>query len=187
LALTMKKLAVFLMIIVWLTGSHISVASAWFNSWALIEDFHGNQLWIEVWSDEAWDALAQLNGNGSMRWIGGVVEAYDNEWGFRFAPDTVRVSDGWVAESWPIPSLGSFLGKFAWTWAGVVEARGSPDVNRDLVINVVDLTIVSLAYGSFDGDPDYNPVADITEDGFVDMRDLSRVARYLGEFADFVP
>jgi len=25
-------------------------------------------------------------------WIGGIVEKYDNKWGFRFKPDTVRVA-----------------------------------------------------------------------------------------------
>lgn len=55
------------------------------------------------------------------------------------------------------------------------------DVNEDGQVNVVDLTIVSLAYGALLGEPDYNPNADINKDGIVDMRDLRIVAYYLGE------
>jgi hypothetical protein len=54
------------------------------------------------------------------------------------------------------------------------------DINEDRVIDVIDLTIVSLAYGSFADEPDYNPQADIYTDGIVDMRDLSLVAMNLG-------
>jgi hypothetical protein len=55
------------------------------------------------------------------------------------------------------------------------------DINGDGLVSVVDLTIVCLAYGNFKGEPDYDPEADINEDDIVDMRDLSTVARHLGE------
>ncbi len=55
------------------------------------------------------------------------------------------------------------------------------DVNEDNLINVVDLTIVSLSYGYFIGEPGYNPAADINKDGIVDMQDLVTVALHLGE------
>ena len=55
------------------------------------------------------------------------------------------------------------------------------DIDGDGLVSVVDLTIVSLAYGNFKGEPGYNPVADINEDDIVDMRDLYIVARHLGE------
>lgn len=54
------------------------------------------------------------------------------------------------------------------------------DVNSDGAVDVIDLTRVSLAYGTFEGEPDYNPEADINTDGIVDMRDLSMVAHSLG-------
>ncbi len=57
----------------------------------------------------------------------------------------------------------------------------SGDINNDGIVNVVDLTIVSLAYGTFEGEPGYNPDADLTQDGLVDMRDLVIVARNLGK------
>jgi hypothetical protein len=55
------------------------------------------------------------------------------------------------------------------------------DVNGDGLINVIDLTLVSLAYGSFEGEPDYNPDADLNSDGIVDMKDMATVARNLGK------
>jgi len=55
------------------------------------------------------------------------------------------------------------------------------DVNQDGQVNVVDLTMVSLAYGTLEGEPGYNPDADLNNDGIVDMRDLRIVAYYLGE------
>ena len=54
------------------------------------------------------------------------------------------------------------------------------DVNEDNSVNVVDLSIVSLAFGCMIGEPDYNPVADINKDGWVNMSDLVIVAYYLG-------
>ena len=54
------------------------------------------------------------------------------------------------------------------------------DVNNDGIIDILDLTIVSLSYGAFEGEPDYSQEADMTEDGVVDIRDVSTVARYVG-------
>lgn len=63
---------------------------------------------------------------------------------------------------------------------GRVLATILGDVNGDGIVNILDLTIVSLSYGSFKDEPGYNPEADINEDGIVDMRDLAIVARRLG-------
>lgn len=60
----------------------------------------------------------------------------------------------------------------------IIRLRG--DVNDDGIVNVFDLTIVSLSYGFFQGEPGYNPIADLNDDGLVDMRDLVVVARNLG-------
>ncbi len=54
------------------------------------------------------------------------------------------------------------------------------DVNEDGIVNVIDITIVSVAYGSFEVDPDYNPQADLNADGIVDMWDLTAVGMNLG-------
>jgi hypothetical protein len=64
---------------------------------------------------------------------------------------------------------------------GLVQAAIPGDVNGDGIVNVLDLTIVSLSFGSFIGEPDYNPQADLNHDGIVDMKDLSTVAINLGK------
>ena len=63
---------------------------------------------------------------------------------------------------------------------GTVKIKMEGDVNGDGSVDVIDLSIVSLAYGSFEGEPDYNPDADLNKDGVVDMRDLATVAMNLG-------
>lgn len=55
------------------------------------------------------------------------------------------------------------------------------DVNRDGVVDIFDLSKVGRAFGSFEGDPDYDIEADINEDGIVDMRDIAIVAVHYGE------
>jgi hypothetical protein len=62
-----------------------------------------------------------------------------------------------------------------------IPSNARADVNGDEIVNVMDVTIVSLSYGTFEGEPNYNPEADITKDGIVDMGDLVVVARHLGE------
>jgi len=53
------------------------------------------------------------------------------------------------------------------------------DYNRDGVINVIDLTFVSFAYGCMIGDPCYDEDADFNSDGIVDMRDIYVAAYHL--------
>ena len=64
---------------------------------------------------------------------------------------------------------------------GTVKVKMPGDVDGDGTVDVADLSIVSMAYGTFVGEPNYNPDADLNRDGVVDMRDLSTVARNLGK------
>jgi hypothetical protein len=66
---------------------------------------------------------------------------------------------------------------------GTVLSGIEGDVNRDGIVNVIDLTFVSYSYGAFAGEPYYNLNADLNKDGIVDMRDLSTVAFNLGQTA----
>jgi hypothetical protein len=51
------------------------------------------------------------------------------------------------------------------------------DVDGNNEVNIIDLTLVSLAYGTFQGEPEYILSVDINRDGIVDMRDIRIVAR----------
>ena len=57
--------------------------------WAVIRDSRGNIIAIEPTENEVWTVLRSLQQNQTAMWIGGVVEEYDNRWGFRFKPDTI--------------------------------------------------------------------------------------------------
>jgi len=48
-------------------------------------------------------------------------------------------------------------------------------------IDILDLNIAGKAYGSFEGDPEYDPEADLNKDGHIDMRDLAVVGRNYGK------
>lgn len=60
--------------------------------WAVIEDVNGDVMAVEPADDETWDSLVELNQNGTRMWVGGVVEKYDNKWGFRFKPENITVA-----------------------------------------------------------------------------------------------
>lgn len=63
------------------------------NRWAVIEDINGDKMAVEPIDDHIWSELVQLNRNGTRMFVGGIVERYDNKWGFRFKPDSVRVAE----------------------------------------------------------------------------------------------
>jgi hypothetical protein len=61
--------------------------------WAVIVDSHEDIIAVETTSQEVWDTLKTLSINQTEMWIGGVVEEYDNYWGFRFKPDSIVVAE----------------------------------------------------------------------------------------------
>jgi hypothetical protein len=63
------------------------------NRWAVIEDSNGSRIAVEPISNHVWLELVQLNQNETRMWVGGIVERYDNKWGFRFKPDSVTVAE----------------------------------------------------------------------------------------------
>jgi len=42
---------------------------------------------------EAIKALTEMSKTGEIKWVGGEIEQFDNEFGFRFKPDTITVAD----------------------------------------------------------------------------------------------
>ena len=59
---------------------------------------------------------------------------------------------------------------------------GTPgDVNDDAIVDIVDIVIVAIAFGSRSEDPDWNPVADLNYDNLIDIVDIILVAIHFGE------
>jgi hypothetical protein len=54
------------------------------------------------------------------------------------------------------------------------------DINGDGIVNITDVVIVALAFGSKPGDPNWNSYADLNQDGFVNIVDIVTVAMYFG-------
>lgn len=61
--------------------------------WAVIKDSKGDIIAVEALDPEVWDTLVMLKQNQNEMWIGGIVEEYDNYWGFHFMPDTIVVAE----------------------------------------------------------------------------------------------
>jgi len=54
------------------------------------------------------------------------------------------------------------------------------DVNYDGIVDIMDVTLISAAFGSSPSDGPWNPVCDINEDGCVDIIDVALVSRSFG-------
>lgn len=61
--------------------------------WAVIADVNGDRMAVEPTSDAVWAQLVQMKQDGTELWVGGIVERYNNYWGFRFRPDTITVAE----------------------------------------------------------------------------------------------
>jgi parallel beta-helix repeat protein len=55
------------------------------------------------------------------------------------------------------------------------------DINRDGKVDMKDVAIAAMAFGSYAGHPRWNPIADQNEDGKIDMRDIALVAKNFGK------
>ena len=103
------------------------------NRWAVIQDVNGDRMAVEPVSDEVWSQLVQLSQNGSTRFVGGIVERYDNKWGFRFKPHTVTVAEVTAEELQALglqatiryisENLNSWLDSWAYVSCKVLEAH----------------------------------------------------------------
>jgi hypothetical protein len=63
----------------------------------------------------------------------------------------------------------------------VLTIQANPDLNRDGIVNILDISIVARAFASRLGDLDWNAAADLNKDGIVNILDISLVARSFGK------
>ncbi|MEM1551493.1 MAG: hypothetical protein QXH03_02340 [Candidatus Bathyarchaeia archaeon] len=55
------------------------------------------------------------------------------------------------------------------------------DINFDGVVDIYDIVVLAIAFGSVGGEPNWNVEADVTLDGQVDIFDMVRIALRFGE------
>lgn len=101
----MKKslviLSIFILVIIVVSLVLVSVNDASYLSktrhdterWVVIVDSHKDIIAVETTSQQVWDTLEALSLNQTEMWIGGLVEEYDNYWGFRFRPDSIVIAE----------------------------------------------------------------------------------------------
>jgi len=83
------------------------------------------------------------------------------------------------AYAWPPPNeTATKINTFIAGWV-IVTIIG--DINGDYKVNLADLTLLSQAYGSKPGDPNWNPNADICNSGIVNLPDLVALAQHYGQ------
>jgi hypothetical protein len=58
------------------------------------------------------------------------------------------------------------------------------DANNDGIVNIIDMSIVSHAYSSYPGHPNWDPRADLNNDEKVDILDMSIVSKNYGKTED---
>jgi len=63
------------------------------NKWAVITDSKGEIIAVETTDQVIWADIKNLQQNQTELWIGGIIEEYDNYWGFRFNPDTIVIAE----------------------------------------------------------------------------------------------
>jgi hypothetical protein len=99
------------------------------DRWAVIQDVNGDRIAVEPISNQTWSQLSQLYSNKSVRFVGGIVETYDNKWGFRFKPENVTIAQ-FTAEGlqatikYISQNLDYWLGGWAYVSATVTEIHG---------------------------------------------------------------
>ena len=102
---TRKNLALAIIIVIvvcvvsystWVYMNHIDFLEKTLHEtekWAVIKDSKGDIIAVESTDDKVWNALHGLYENQTAMWIGGIIEEYDNKWGFRFKPETIIIAE----------------------------------------------------------------------------------------------
>jgi len=175
------------------TAKRINPDGDWFSEWAecFIAALHGEKAnWsiqehtVVHYSPPVYvDADWSNDGNVSM-W-----EAWDYAWKNDYyrqnGNETPWIDDNgnkkpnYVNEAEQLDSYDGLLSME--TYFGSQNLK-TADINDDAIVNIKDQAIVSKAYGSKPGDPNWNPLADLNNDNKVDVIDHVHVSQQFGKW-----
>jgi hypothetical protein len=80
---------------------------------------------------------------------------------------------------WPVSGETDILDNTfidGWVFVGLIG-----DVNADGIVDIADIYLIALAYGTTPGQPGYKPNLDINGDGIIDIADIYITALHYGE------
>ncbi|MCW4043685.1 MAG: right-handed parallel beta-helix repeat-containing protein [Candidatus Bathyarchaeota archaeon] len=134
-----------------------------------IENYRYYQARVHESDNVHWDDGYPSGGNYWSDYNGVDVKSgpYQNETGSDGIGDTPYVIDENNQDDYPLMK--------AWKWPIL------GDINYDFKVDIRDIAIAALAFGSYPDHPRWNPIADINQDDKVDIRDLLIIAMHFGE------
>lgn len=95
-----------------------------------------------------------------------------------WAEATIVIGETWAYNNfWPPTKYGP-----GWEAPGVFSTSVVPDINGDMKIDIRDLGLTALAFGSFPEHQRWNLLADMNQDCKVDIKDLAFTAGKFGEY-----
>ena len=77
----------------WSNAEYLSKTKHETISWVIISDSKDDVIAVETLDPNVWSSFVGLYKNKTEIWIGGIVEEYDNYWGFRFKPDSIVIAE----------------------------------------------------------------------------------------------
>lgn len=89
-----------------------------------------------------------------------------------------------IGETWAYNNFffeWGFFGVMTLGGPGVVTTIIAPDINGDTEVDIRDIGIAAIAFGSYPGHPRWNFLVDMNQDDKADIKDLCLVAKHFGE------
>ena len=84
---------VYFLFVSWNNAEYLSKTKHETDNWVVIIDSKEDIIAVETTDPNVSVSFSDLYENQTELWIGGIIEEYDNYWGFRFNPETIVVAE----------------------------------------------------------------------------------------------